>query len=326
MIKKLLSIGLFVAGVNAVNAQSFSLYYPFSAVQGTAALITVDPTTPPTATGITSGSFTAVGTGTGSTTNGVFSFVGWATGATNANNTTFTGALDLNKYYQITLTPQPNYVITLNSMSFGSTRSGTGVRNWAIRTNKDSYAANIAASYTPQSVAATNSPIPISIQGGNTFFWNDDAVSGAAAFATYNMCGVTFPANCANQFTPFNIRMYGWNAEAGTGTFRIDTLTINGVATMSLGVGLPTISHDINAKIKLYPNPSTDGVVVVEPATTDYSKIEVVNILGAVVASQNNATTEEKVKLDLTTLPVGTYFVKITSGNKVYTEKLIIAK
>ncbi|MBA2613187.1 MAG: T9SS type A sorting domain-containing protein [Bacteroidetes bacterium] len=326
MIKKLLSIALVAVGVKTINAQSFSLYYPFTSVQGTVALITTDPTPAPVATGVTSGSFTAVGTGTGSTTNGVFSFVGWGTGATTGNNTTFTGAIDLNKYYQITLTPQANYIVTLNSMSFGATRSGTGVRHWAVRTNKDAYTANVAATYTAYSSAASSTPQPISVQGGNTFFWNDDAVINPAAFATYNMCGVTFGANCANQFTPFNIRMYAWDAEAATGTFRIDTLTINGIATMSLGVGLPTISHDINAKIKLYPNPNTDGIVIVEPATTDYSKIEVVNILGAVVASQNNALAEEKIRLDLTSLPIGTYFVKITSGDKVYTEKLIIAK
>ncbi len=327
MIKKLLSISLFAFAVNSMNAQNFSLYYPFTAVpQASTALITVDPTPPPTATGVNSGSFTAVGTGTGSTTNSVFSFVGWGTGATTGNNTNFTGAIDLAKYYEIVLTPQPNYVVTLNSMSFGATRSGTGVRNWAVRTNKDGYTANMAATYTPQSVAATNSPQPISVQGGNTFFWNDDAVTGNATFATYNMCGVAFSAANANQFTPINIRMYAWNAEGTGGTFRIDTLTINGVATMSLGVGLPTVSHDINAKIKLYPNPTNDGVVTIDAATTNYTKIEVLNILGAVVASQNNTLTEEKIKLDLATLPTGTYFVRVTAGDKSYTEKLIISK
>ncbi|MEO6302675.1 MAG: T9SS type A sorting domain-containing protein, partial [Bacteroidia bacterium] len=269
----------------------------------------------------------AVGTGTGSTTNGVFSFVGWGTGATSGNNTTFTGAIDLNKYYEIILTPQPNYVITLTDMTFGATRSGTGVRHFAIRTDRSSYGTNVAATYTAFSSATSSSPQPISVQGGNTFFWNDDAVTGNAAFATYNICGVAFAGpNYANQITPFHIRMYGWDAEAGTGTFRIDTARINGVATMSLGVGLPTISHDINAKIKLYPNPSTDGVVVVEAASANYTKIEVLNILGAVVASQNNTLAEEKIKLDLVTLPAGTYFVKVSTGDKSYTEKLIISK
>jgi hypothetical protein len=328
MIKKLLSLSLLAFGVNSVNAQSFSLYYSFNSVpQGSTALITVDPTPAPTATGINSGSFTAVGTGTGSTTNGVFSFVSWGTGATGGNNTTFTGAIDLGKYYEIVLTPQPNYVVTLNSMSFGATRSGTGVRNWAVRTNKDSYSTNSAATYTAFSSAASSPTVPVTVQGGNTFFWTADAVTGNAAFATYNICQVNFnPSTHTNQNTPFNVRMYAWNAEAATGTFRIDTLTINGVATMSMGVGLPTVSHDINAKIKLYPNPTNDGVVTIDAATTNYTKIEVLNILGAVVASQNNNLAEEKIKLDLATLPTGTYFVRVTAGDKSYTEKLIISK
>ena len=212
-------------------------------------------------------------------------------------------------------------------MSFGATRSGTGVRNWAVRTNKDSYSTNSAATYTAFSSAASSPTIPVTVQGGNTFFWTADAVTGNAAFATYNMCQVNFnPSTHTNQNTPFNVRMYAWNAEAATGTFRIDTLTINGVATMSMGVGLPTVSHDINAKIKLYPNPTNDGVVTIDAATTNYTKIEVLNILGAVVASQNNTLTEEKIKLDLATLPTGTYFVRVTAGDKSYTEKLIISK
>ena len=101
---------------------------------------------------------------------------------------------------------------------------------------------------------------------------------------------------------------------------------INGSATFSIGVGLPTITHDINAKIKLYPNPSNDGFVTVDVPFANYSKIEVINILGAVVASQNNTLVEEKVKLDLATLPIGTYFVKVSAGDRSYTEKLIISK
>ena len=328
MIKKLLSIALIASGVSTINAQSFSLYYSFNSVpQGTVTQITVDPTPAPTATGINSGSFTAVGTGTGSSTNSVFSFVSWGTGATNANNSTFTGSIDLNKYYELVLTPAPNYVVTLNNMTFGATRSGTGVRHWGVRTNKDSYTANAPATYTAFSAAASSATIPVTVETGNTFLWTADAVTGSAAFATYNICNVNFnAATHTNQNTPFNIRMYAWDAEAATGTFRIDTLTINGVATMSMGVGLPTVSHDINAKIKLYPNPSTDGVIIVDAPFTNYTKIEVLNILGAVVASQNNTLAEEKIKLDLATLPTGTYFVKVTSGNKAYTEKLIISK
>jgi hypothetical protein len=331
MIKKLLfAASIFVVASSTAQTTSFSLYYPFTSVQGTVALITVDPTTAPTTTGVTSGSWTAVGTGTGSTTNGVFSFVGWGTGATSGNDNygSYTGAIDLNKYYEMVLTPQANYGITLNSMSFGATRSGTGVRNWAVRTNKDGYVSNIAATYTPQSSAASSPTIPVTVLGGNIFFWQADAVVNPAAFATYNMCGVNFSGpSYSMQATPYNIRIYAWNAEGTTGTFRIDTLTINGSATFSIGVGLNKVSHDLNAKIKLYPNPTNDGVAILETSVNDYSKIEVLNMLGAVVASQNNTgLVDDKIKLNLATLPVGTYFVRITAPAGIITEKLIITK
>lgn len=327
MIKKLLSLACFAALTSAAQTTNFSLYYSFSSVTGTANPVTVDPTPAPTATGVTSGSWTAVGTGTGSTAGGVFSFVNWPTGATNGNNSTFTGTMNPGEYYEITITPQTSYAVTLTDMTFGATRSSTGVRHWAVRTNKDNYSVNTAASYTPQGTAATNSVTPITVQGGNTFFWTDDAVTGSPAFASYNICQALFNGpQYANQATPFTIRIYAWDAEGTSGTFRIDTARINGSATYSVGVGLPKLTHDINAKFKLYPNPTNDGVAVLEATQANVNKIEVINLLGAVVASQNVAINEEKIKLDLTTLATGTYFVRVSSTQGTSTEKLIITK
>ncbi|MDP3556347.1 MAG: T9SS type A sorting domain-containing protein [Bacteroidota bacterium] len=328
MIKKLLSICFLALVVNSSNAQSFSLSYQYSAVTSTSGPI--DPTPAPVATGITSGSWTAVGTGTNSSGGGYFSFTSWGTGATNANNTTFTGSIDLGRYYELTITPQVSYAVSLTNMSFGVSRSGTGIRHFAVRTNKDVYTNNIAATYTALGAAASASVPVVTVVSGNTFLWTDDAFntgSGAAAFATNNICNVNFTGpNYTNQASPYTIRIYAWNAESGGGTFRVDTLVLNGSATFSIGVGLNKITHDLNAKIKLYPNPTADGFVNIDVPTTNYSKIEVVNILGAVVASQNNTLNEEKIKLDLATLPTGTYFVKVTAGEKSYTEKLIISK
>ena len=120
--------------------------------------------------------------------------------------------------------------------------------------------------------------------------------------------------------------MYAWDAEGTGGTFRIDTVLINGSATFSAGVGLPTLTHDLNAGFKLYPNPTSDGFVNLEVIKNNFSKVEVVNTLGSIVASSQNEILADRIKLNLTTLPEGTYFVRITSGNKISTEKLIITK
>jgi hypothetical protein len=327
MIKKLLSIACFALLAGNVNAQSFSLYYSFSAVTATPNTGPVDPTTAPSATGVNSGSWSAVGTGTSPSGSGYFSFTGWGTGATNGSNTTFTGTIDPAKYYELTLIPQSNYVVSLTNMSFGVSRSGTGIRHFSVRTNKDGYTANVPATYTALGAAATSSAAPIvSVQPGDIFFWTQDSQNtgtGASGFATNNICNVNFSgANFTNQFTPYIIRVYAWDAEGTGGTFRMDTVVVNGSATFSVGVGFPTLTHDITAKFKLYPNPTVDGVVNLEATSNSVSKVEVLNILGSVVASTTLA--EEKIKLNLATLPAGTYFVRLTSGNAVTTEKLII--
>ena len=83
----------------AARAQSFTGTYPFTLVTTTSG--TTDPTAVPTATGLTFGSFSAVGVATNPNATGRFSFTGWSIGATNGLNT-FTGGIDLSKYYQVT--------------------------------------------------------------------------------------------------------------------------------------------------------------------------------------------------------------------------------
>lgn len=330
MIKKLLTITCFAFLAGNTSAQNFSLYYPFSAVTTTPNSGTTDPTTAPAATGVNSGSWSAIGTGTTPSGSGYFSFTGWGLGATTGNNTTFTGSIDPGKYYELTLIPQSNYAVSLTNMSFGVSRSGTGVRHWVVRTNRDSYTTNVSATYTALGAAATSSAAPIvSVQPGDTFVWTKDAQntgSGPSAYASNNICNVNFSgANFTNQATPYIIRVYAYNAEGSTGTFRMDTVVVNGTATFSVGVGLPTLTHDVNAGFNLYPNPSVDGVVTLEALYKNVTRVEVINILGAVVASQNGKS-EEKIKLNLAALPAGTYFVRINSGSKLTTEKLIISK
>ncbi len=319
MIKKLLSIVFIAITCKTITAQSFSLTYPFSSVTSTTGVI--DPTPSPTAVGITSGSFTAVGLYPNSSTSNVFSFQGWPAGATPSSNVTFTGSLDPAKYFEIVLTPQSNYVVSLTNMYFYMNRSSSAARHWAVRTNKDGYAANL-----PATSLGVGTGTVITVQGGNTFFWSDWAVTTTTANIANDLCKVDFlGSNFSNQFMPYNIRIHAWDGTSTAGSWRIDSVAINGTATFSMSVGLPTLTHDINANFKLYPNPSNDGIVILEATQNNMNTIDIVNSLGAVVISQKG-NLSNKVKLDLTTLPLGTYFVKITSDTKITTKKLIITK
>lgn len=317
MIKNLLSAAFLFLSLS-VFSQAFNGMYPFSGVvSGTANTGPTDPTPPPTATGLTFGAFSAVGTGTAPSAGGVFSFSGWDVSITNGNDAyaTYTGAINPGKYYEVSLTPAVNYGVDLTSITFNMLRSSTGPRNWAVRSNKDSYTANLQAS------VGTNTAI--SVVGSNIFFWNLDATGNTIQQkgSTITLSGANFTA----QTSPYTFRFYAWNAENVAGTFRLDTVTFTGLATM--GAGIADITHDLNASFKVYPNPSNDGIIYIDAKKLNYNKIEVVNLLGTTVAIENKEVApNEKAMLDLNTLPAGTYFVRITSGSKVYTERFFITK
>jgi hypothetical protein len=215
MIKKLFSIAL-VCSAFIANSQNFTATYDFAAT--TTVSGTTDPTPSPTVTGLTCGSFVAVGTPSlNPNAGGRFSFVGWPTGATSTINTysTMTGSISTSEYYEVTLTPQAGYTVSLNNISFGVRRSGTGIRNYAVRTSADGYTNNLPAS------VGTNTNL--SVVGTNEFFWNFDATSSAAdqSGSAINLFGATIT-------TATSFRFYGWNSEAATGSFSIDNVVFGG--------------------------------------------------------------------------------------------------
>ena len=318
MIKHLLSIAL-ISTSFMVNAQSFSGMYPFTSVSTsttTGNTGTTDPTPPPTATGVTFGSFTAVGTSSNTSASGVFGFSGWSTGATNGIDvySTMTQTVDVTKYYDVSLTPQSGYDVSLTSITFNMNRSGTGPRTFVWRSNKDGFTSNLTAS------AGTNTNI--SVQASDVFLWTVDSYTSNAQQKglTVNLSG----ANFTSQTSAYNFRFYPYNAEGTGGTFRVDTVIFNGSAAVTTGLG--KVSFDLNSNLNVYPVPSHDGMLFVESKNAqDVTKIEVIDVLGNIVLS-NSTKNETKVKLNLADMPNGNYFVRIHSGNSVSTKKIVVLK
>lgn len=307
MIKNLLSTITLVFASLIANAQSFTATYDFAATTSVSG--TTDPTTPPSVTGLTCGSFMAVGTGSNSSAGNRFSFNSWGTGATTGVDTysTMTGTIDLGKYYEVTLTPQAGFTLSLNSIAFTAQRSGTGIRSYVVRTSADGYTNNLPASV----VTNTN----ISVVGTNEFFWNLDAVTSAQNGSTINLFGI--PTSSAVSF-----RFYAWNSEAGTGTFSIDNVVFDGSMAGTV-TGVKNHSTELNTFI--YPVPSHDGFVFIESKNQDITKVEVLDVLGNLVLS-TSAKDEAKVKLNLADMPNGNYFVRMYSGNSVSTKKIVVIK
>lgn len=307
MIKNLLSTIALVSAALTANAQSFTATYDFAATTSVSG--TTDPTTPPAVTGLTCGSFMAVGTGSNSSAGNRFSFNSWGTGATTAVDTysTMTGAIDLGKYYEVTLTPQAGYTLALNTIAFTAQRSGTGIRSYVVRTSADGFANNLPASVTTN----TN----LSVVGTNEFFWNLDAVTSAQNGSTISLFGIPTASSVSFRF-------YAWNSEAGTGTFSIDNVVFDGSMTGTV-TGLKNLNSDLSTSV--YPVPSNDGIVFIDNKNQDVAKIEVVDVLGNIVLS-NVTKNESKVKLNLADMPNGNYFVRIHSGNSVSTKKIVVLK
>lgn len=160
--------------------------------------------------------FTAATTlSTNSNTAGVFAFGQWVPGgATNGSNV-FTGAIDLTEYYEFTVTPQPGYAVSLTSLAFSAGRTGTGPRQFVVRSDADAFGANLAA------VAGGS----VVVAGANVFQFPDNAATSLVAGQQVALAGPDFTGlGGARTF-----RLYAFNAE-GAGQFRLDDLTVHGTA------------------------------------------------------------------------------------------------
>ena len=227
---------------NICTSQSFSSLYNFNNVTTTSG--TTDPTPVPTSNGVTFGSFTSTGVSLNPNATVRFSFTGWDLGATNAIDT-FTGTLNTNKYYQVTITPQPGYNIDINSISFTIQRSGTGIRQYVVRSSLDNYTNNLSASISPTNVN-------LSVVTTNVLQIVDTA-TGAN-----NGSLITLDSNYNIITSPITFRFYGFNAEQSGGTFSIDNVTFNGFATTCTGGSTIWTSTWSNG------TPSTNTAVVID--------------------------------------------------------------
>lgn len=197
-------------------AQPFVSTYDFNQVTTTSG--TTDPTSPPTATGVTFGSFASVGASANPNAGGRFSFTSQPLGGVNASDdfSQFTGSLSLAVYFEVAITPLSLIQLQLDSIGFTAQRSGTGIRSYAVRSSLDNYGANLPASINPANANLTVGP-------GNEFRWVADATTTAQ-----NGSIVILGAPFVNLTSAVRFRFYGWNAEGSGGTFSVDNVTLSG--------------------------------------------------------------------------------------------------
>ncbi len=78
-----------------------------------------------------------------------------------------------------------------------------------------------------------------------------------------------------------------------------------------------SVAEDIHDKFMIYPNPST-GVFYLSPSLKNM-KMEIINAIGEEVKWSKDADD----KIDISTLPDGIYFVKVSDGTSFFSQKIL---
>ncbi|MGN7784175.1 DUF5689 domain-containing protein [Niabella sp. 22666] len=191
----------------------FVALYDFSSV--TNASGSIDPGPTPAIEGLSFSPFSAAGVSANSSAGGRFSFTNWPLDTATGPDI-LKGAPDLNKYYEVILTPHNGKKFDISKISFTLQRSATGIRQVVLRSGMDGFSANLAASVSPLNDN-------LSVTGNNVFQVTD------ATTAAQDGCIVIPGAGFTNISSAVRIRLYGFNAKAAGGTFSIDNVKIEGM-------------------------------------------------------------------------------------------------
>lgn len=222
--QRLMLMFIFTGAVVGTQAQTaFTATYNFSTGGNDVTSLAYNGTA---ITGVTPSAITKVGC-TSSSSTGNFRGTAWGTGATNASNT-FTGSVDLGKYFQFSITPVAGYTFTITSISFGVGRSATGPRQFQWRGSADSYGGALS-NYTTLNASATNASGVLTVPDANSGY-------------TGNVLNVA--SSYSNQSGTSTFRIYAFNAESAAGTGGLQgNLTITGTYSLSLTTpSAPTIT------------------------------------------------------------------------------------
>lgn len=165
---------------------------------------------------------------------------------------------------------------------------------------------NIFNSYLPPSLTLGTNAISLSYDPSLSGYHGDNNVyigtrSGTKNALLTEICKISNWNH--NETTTYDINPGGINFPGS-----------NPVFTIPLGVE----DFDMNG-FNFYPNPTSSILNI--SYLKEISEVSVINLLGQTLL--NNKTNATDVKLDLSDLPVATYFVKITSEGKSKTIKAI---
>ncbi|MCO6495813.1 MAG: thiol protease/hemagglutinin PrtT [Bacteroidetes bacterium] len=138
-------------------------------------------------------------------------------------------------------------------------------------------------------------------------FWSD-AYDDLMSSGIYMNDGGTFYFRVAPFFT------------GKTGTYLLDITVSKGNSVGYSELTAPDL-------ISIFPNPAKDLLQIdLTKSTEQVSKIEIINIAGKIILTQNTFTDNNLVTISVQEIPDGMYFVKLYSQTGILTKKIIISK
>jgi hypothetical protein len=134
------------------------------------------------------------------------------------------------------------------------------------------------------------------------------------------------PSNGINKFNVDNMYVVGFVAEYSTDK---NARTVLNAVKEKITANPEVVSiyeRVIDSKLFVYPNPSSGLVYFNLPDVNARYELQILDVLGRHIKIQQASYTSTNQSLDLSMLPDGLYVLKITSGKRSFSEKLIIQR
>ena len=128
-------------------------------------------------------------------------------------------------------------------------------------------------------------------------------------------------AGAGNSTTQKDYVYYDENPLNGINFYRLEQMDYDGHKT-DLGIRTVNFASVVNNFIKVYPNP-VKNFVRIEFATNTYQQLELTDENGKVFQQIPLNTLDSEKKMDMSNLPSGVYFIKLTGNDKVESKKVV---
>jgi agmatine deiminase len=85
-----------------------------------------------------------------------------------------------------------------------------------------------------------------------------------------------------------------------------------------------SLPENLQTKVLIFPNPAVDYIFIQPQESSSNISIRMLNSLGAEVRAINMSVGNRMIKIPVNDLPSGTYFVQVSSGSNITTQKVMI--